>query len=136
MTERRKTKGFLQGEPEKQAALVLETITQAGPAGITRMGIHEATGLGHHVVKRHVEALAGTIYIAAWPRQGTNRFPAYAIGNLPDMPRPPSERDRSKADDNAEEALHADQEFEHARWTQTWAPRPDAAAAWMGGRGA
>ena len=87
MTKRNGKSPPLRGNKEAQQALILKVIAKAGPEGILRVQIAEKTKLGVKVVARGLEALAGKVYVAAWPHSGSCRFPAYAIGPGPDVPR-------------------------------------------------
>lgn len=132
MTKRNGKSPPLRGNKEAQQALILKVIAKAGPEGILRVQIAEKTKLGVKVVARGLEALAGKVYVAAWPHSGSCRFPAYAIGPGPDVPRPaPSRPKVDRCPGNVEALMHADVESEHARWAAGWVAHPDPAAAWL-----
>lgn len=125
----------LHRDKEAQKTLILKVIAKAGPEGILRVQIAEKTKLGVKVVARGLDALAGKVYIAAWPHSGSCRFPAYAIGPGPDVPRPaPSRPKVDRCPGNVEALMHADVECKHAHWAAGWTPHRDPAAAWIGGR--
>ncbi|MEN7526975.1 hypothetical protein [Cupriavidus sp. DL-D2] len=125
-------------ELDRLLQAAVESFTKAGAHGLTRPELDRGIDIGlcgsMAVVKRLRDE--GRLYVADW----RNGQPAYALGTLPDMPRPITKyamgcrsRSRAELDKDVAELARAEIMNAHAKWAANWTPRRDPAAAWIGG---
>lgn len=116
---------------------VFKAIAAAGVAGVARHELVHSGVVGRYgaAVVLRVLRSERRIYVASW-RRGQ---PAYAVGCLPDVPRPPSEvigkrrgLKPEELDTDFGEIARLEITNAHAKWLATWVPHRDPAAAWIG----
>jgi len=76
---------------QEREASILELLSQ-GPC--TKFDITKATGITTKGFYHYRRSLKGKIYVQGWtiPQPGWPNTPVYALGDLPDVPRPVSEK--------------------------------------------
>lgn len=123
-------------EFRRLAALAVKVMMRAGDAGMPRSAIAEVIGTNSTVVGQILIPLkmAGRVHVSGW----VYGHPAYALGNKPDVPKParvpvpPKAKKAARAEEDVEQLAADDIAREHARWSETWVPHCDPAAAWIG----
>jgi hypothetical protein len=123
-------------EFRRLAALAVKVMMRAGDAGMTRSKIATAIGTNSNVVEQILMPLkvARRVHVSGW----VYGYPAYALGDKPNVPKPaslpapPVAKKQAKVEDDAEKQAAAEISRAHAKWAETWIPHPDPAAAWIG----
>ncbi|MDT6962959.1 hypothetical protein QTN24_15785 [Cupriavidus sp. SZY C1] len=125
-------------ELERLAGEAMKAFASVGAGGLTRAELQRRIDIGLDgsfaaIKKLHKD---GQIYVATW-RKGQ---PAYAAGQLNDVPRPEpywtgGMRGKKAENDGSDfaEIARAEVLNAHAKWAATWVPHRDPAAAWIGG---
>ncbi|WNG69328.1 hypothetical protein [Cupriavidus gilardii] len=125
-------------ESHRGRAAVYAAIERAGHKGILRativkaLGVHTTT-VGHRLAEL-LDPTDKKIHICGWCQPSIKWMPLYAVGNLPDVPRPKIWRIKKKRDPlpkDVDKLAKAEITRAHRKWMETWEPRMDPAAAWM-----
>ncbi|ANA34450.1 hypothetical protein KTE26_14175 [Ralstonia mannitolilytica] len=114
---------------DENTAKVLDALLAAGAGGLTTAELMVLTGLSRTCVRLRVQAMHGKqTRICDYRDIKYSLIEAWGLGNAPDLTK---EEWRRRADADAEEAMCADIQRNHACWAAKWKARRDAAAAWI-----
>lgn len=122
------TKERMRKTHEENTAKVLAALLAAGHGGLTTAELMVLTGLSRTCVRLRVQAMHGKqTRICDYRDIKYSLIEAWGLGNAPDLTK---DEWRRRADADAEEAMRADIERNHACWAAKWKPRR-AEAAWF-----